>query len=258
MALSLEQLLVQRADPMYYFCFPLLPKGGRMVIGAPPKHFKSMLALNIAYDLAEGGKVFDSYEVKRPLSVLYVEKEIGQHRVKERMERIHQWRNGDVAPGNLHFLCKGNGCSLDTDFGKEALVREIEAVKPDVIVLDPLRKFHTSDEDSSTEMVKVFKALDEIQEQHDVTAILLHHAAKRSEFRDGSNPESLRGSSEIYADGDTYIMLDKPIKGNDKTIRLHFSLRSAADPKPLMLRFNDETYSFERVVNAPASGGVRG
>lgn len=254
---SLQELLTLPADPTYYLSFPLIPKGGRIVIGAPPKHFKSMLALNLAYDLAEaeplwGLKKADGgalWEVKRPLSILYVEQEIGRYRVKERMEKIHGARGGELAPLNLHFECKGSGIMLDTDVGRSILEERVEQLKPDVLVIDPLRKFHTQDEDSSTEMVKVFKALDNIQERHELTALILHHTSKRSEFRDPSDPESLRGSGEIFADGDTFIMLTKPIKGNDNIIRLHFNIRSSASPKPVTLEFDEGTYLFKKQGN---------
>lgn len=256
MTVSLEQLLSMPADKTFYLAFPLLPKGGRVMIGAPPKHKKSMIALNMAYDLAEGLPLLGLtskdgeplWRPKRPYTVLYCEQEIGQYRLKERLEKIHSYRNGVIARGNLHFEPKGSGIMLDTPEGMAILAAKVGALKPDVVVLDPLRKFHTKDEDSSTEMVKVFKAVDKLQEEYGVTVIMVHHAGKKSEFRDGSSPESLRGSSEIYADGDTFVMIEQPVKTDDNVLRLNFSLRSAENPRPVMLRFRDESLTFVKEI----------
>jgi RecA-family ATPase len=254
-ALSLHELLVTPADPTFYLCFPLLPKGGRVVIGAPPKHFKSMLALNMAYDLAEGGALLGVtkgdgdplWRVKNPLTVLYVEKEIGQYRVRERMERIHGKRGGSLAPYNVHYVCKDKAheFTLDSEYGLGKLRHEIEAKRPDVLVLDPLRKFHEADEDSSTEMVKVFKNLDSLQKEFKFATICVHHTGKRSEWRDQGDPESLRGSSEIFADVDSVIMLSRPVKTDNHVLRLSFTLRSSEDPKPVLMRFDKDSYTFQ-------------
>jgi RecA-family ATPase len=253
-AVSLGELLAQPADPTYYLVFPLLPRGGRLLIGAPPKSKKSMLALNMAYDLAEGlpllglrDKDGDGlWRPKRPYTVLYVENEIGQYRLKERMTQIQSARSGDVAPSNLYFEPKGSGIMLDTPEGLGILKARIDALKPDVLVIDPLRKFHTQDEDSSTEMVKVFKTIDALQEENGLTVVMVHHAGKRSEFRDAESPESLRGSSEIFADGDTFVIVSQPAKSDDNLLKLSFTLRSGENPRPLHLKFDPSTFTFRR------------
>lgn len=255
MSVTLDELLSQPTDSAYYLSWPLIPRGGRILIGAPTKHYKSMLTLNLAYDLAEGSPLLGLtkedgsplWTVKRPLSVLYGEKEIGRYRLQERLRRIHATRGGELALENLHFEPKGNQIMLDSEHGINELRKRLDECQPDILVIDPFRKFHSSDEDSSTEMVKVVYTLDAIQRDYrDLTTIILHHTGKRSEFRSPTDPESLRGSSLIFDDCDTAIMIDRPIKTNTEVIRLNFVLRSAADPKPVTLQFDTEQFVFRR------------
>jgi len=245
-ALNLSQLLAHK-QRLSYLIFPILPRGSRMIIGAPAKHKKSLLAMNLAYALAEGGD-FLGWEVKEPQSVLYVEQEIGTPGTKARMERIHSAKGGIVAAENLHFLTKGRvRYSLDEGSpGLAALRGEIERLKPQVIVIDPLRRFTFHDEDSSTEMVKVFKTLDELQEDFGLTQIIVHHTGKRNEFRDGTDPESLRGSSFIFDDGDSYMMISQPVKRDGDFVRLHFRFRHSADIEPMDAKFDQASNTFER------------
>lgn len=245
--MSLERLLSEPSEKVPYFIYPLLPRGGRMVIGAPPKSYKSFLALNIGYDLAEGSDLFGIWPLHSALTVLVVEQEIGQYRLKERLAAIHGYRIGKLAPYNLYLASKDLRINLHTMMGLQRLSKHIEEVKPHVVILDPLRKLHRKTEESSTEMVEVFGNLDEIQEKYDLSFIFVHHTTKRSEFRNPADAESLRGSSEIFADIDTAIMIEQPVR-NDRTIlRLNFTLRSAQEPPPLMLQFNKNTLTFSRI-----------
>jgi RecA-family ATPase len=252
--ITLDELLKTPADNTFYLSWPLIPRGGRIIIGAPAKHYKSMLALNLAYDLAEGIplcglKKRDGsplWPVKRPYVVLYVEKEIGKYRLKERMEKIHSALDGEIALDNLYLDPKGNQVLLDVPSGITALEKRLDKINPDVLILDPLRKFHVQDEDSSTEMVRVMSHLDAIQQKyHDLTTIVLHHTGKRSEFRDQRKPEALRGSSLMFDDADTVIMMSRENPNKPENIQLNFVLRSAEDPKPVNLVFDKETFLFK-------------
>jgi len=251
-ALSLTDFLAKRQH-LAYLLFPLLPKGSRLIIGAPPKHFKSFLTLNLAYALAEGGE-FLKWKAERPQRVLYIEQEIGWWGMNNRLATLHAAKGGSIAGDNLFIEAKGKvRYSLDEGSpGFERLKQLVAKVDPDVLILDPLRKFTRADEDSSTEMVKVFQALDELQAREDedgtkrapLTVVLVHHAGKRSEFRDGTTPESLRGSSEIFADGDSYIILEQPVKGKPEVLRMHFTFRHAANIEPLRVTFEKESGVF--------------
>lgn len=249
MAISLHDLLALPVERDVYLSFPLIPKGGTIIIGAPPKHMKSFFALNLAYDLAEGSPLFGLkgkdeafiWPVVRPMSVLYIEQEIGRARVKARMTSIQSSRGGALAPENIAFECKDASFRLDSQAGIERIEAQIIERKADVLVLDPMRRFHLREEDSSESIEALMQPIYAMQERHGITVILIHHAAKRSEWRDGRDPESLRGSSHIYAMGDTYMMITRPVPTRKELLQVDFSLRSYADPPPLRLKFEEES-----------------
>lgn len=218
-----------------------------MVIGAPPKSYKSFIALNIAYDLAEGRDLFGLWKVPEPLSVLLIEQEIGKHRLKERLAAIHSYRLGQVAPFNLYLASKDLLVNLHTAAGIAKIKAHLTDSKAQVLIIDPLRKFHRKAEDDSTQMVEIFGALDGLQEEFDLSTIIVHHTAKRSEFRRAHEPEALRGSGEIFADVDTVVMIEQPVAADKTILRLHFTLRSAQEPPPLMVKFNKDTMVFNQM-----------
>lgn len=245
--MSLERLLNEPGKNDPYFVYPFLPRNARMIIGGQTKAYKSFLALNLAYDIANGDDLFGIWKVKEPFTVLVVEQEIGPYRLKERLQTIHSYKFGKIAPYNLFVATKDLDIKLDNPSGLVKLAGHIEECKPQIVLLDPLRKLHRRKEDDSTEMVTVFDNLDWLEKKYDLSIILVHHTGKSSEFRDPRDAQALRGSSEISADADTIIMIEQPVR-NDRTIlRLNFTLRSAQEPPPLMLQFNKNTLTFSRI-----------
>lgn len=243
---TLDTLLSEKIQDVPYIVYPILPRRGRLVIGASPKSLKSMLAINMAYEMAEGWDVLGMFKPRGPMTVLVVEQEIGPYGVRERMERIHGNLSGQLAPYNMYVVSKDLNIRLDTPQGLGILKGYIAQCKPQVLILDPLRKFHMQEEDKSNEMVKIFHELDKLEEEFDLSTIIVHHNVKRSEWRDPTDPESLRGSGEIFADADSVMMVEKPVKNNDSIVRLHFTLRRAQNPYPIKLRMN-EAFCFERL-----------
>lgn len=245
MALDLDTFLDQPSPPGYFYCWPLLPKRGKMFIGGEAKSFKSMLALNIAYDLSEGLDVLGSFKVVgKGKRVLLIEQEIGEVRLRERLAAIHKARAGPHVGSNLWVVSKDLGARLDTDEGLAIIKGHIEQAAPHVIIFDPLRKFHNLDEDSSTAMGGMMKVLDKLQEQYDLTSIIVHHHGKPREDRARNSPTNLRGSSVLYDEGDTYMTVTAPDWRNKHLRQLSFVLRSAEDPAPIMVELEPASMTF--------------
>lgn len=243
---SLEELLSSEDKEEAYYCWPLLPVGGRMVIGAPPKSFKSMMALNMAYDLAEGKPVFDKFKVGGPITVLYIEMEIGRARMRERMKKLHALRDCEYPPYTLHFVNKDLKINLDTASGLERLCEAVESVYPEVLILDPLRKLHRKQENSSDDMEEVFRNLERVQQTYSLTTVMVHHAGKPGEFVSQQSPNALRGSNHLFADADTVVMITKPSEPNRNLVQLNFTLRSAEEPPPIRMLLDPATLQFAR------------
>lgn len=250
MAQSLEQFLAIPPDPQFFHVWPLLPRQGKLFIGAEAKSLKSMLALNMAYELAEGLPVLGCFKTSGEKRVLVIEQEIGQQRLQERLRKIHSQRGGVKVSDNLWVVSKDLGARLDTQEGLSIIRGHIEQAAPHVIVFDPLRKFHTQDEDSSTQMGALMRVIDGLHEQYDIATIIVHHHGKPREDRQRNSPVNLRGSSVLYDEGDSYVTVTRPDWRNHDLIQLSFVLRSAEDPHPMRLQLDPATLTFGKVLYA--------
>ena len=244
MIYSLEKILTA-SQKVPHVCYPLLSKGGILVIGAPAKMRKSFFAMQLAYCIAAGETFLGEFKIKEPYRVLYIEKEIGIPGVRERIELQDKFygRHRD-AKKNLSFLPKGGKESRSLFLGSPKLLSIVENHNPDVLVLDPLRRFHRADEDKSGDMEHVFDEIEALQEvgrdeDNRRSVILVHHCGKPSEFRDQEDPVALRGSSFIFDAGDSYVMLGKKSK-KSSDYYFNFTFRHTPDKDTMRAEFSDE------------------
>jgi len=229
-------------DDAKYLLYPFLQEKGTLFLGAPPKHLKTMLAMQLGYSIATGRDFLGWSSVAS--HVMYIDQEIGITTTKDRYERIRSHYRGDHV--DMTFWGKDRfRLSFDVGTnGHKELHNIIKSERPKVIVFDPFRKMTGADENSSTEMTKVFQSMTELQETFNFAAVLIHHTAKPSDQRKACEPEALRGSSEIFAHGDTYGIFCG-LK-NDSEIDIHWTFRNHAPIEPFHLAFDSSSGVFGR------------
>jgi hypothetical protein len=74
-----------------------------------------------------------------------------------------------------------------------------------LVVFDSLRRFHSGNENSSTEMAVVLDSFARLNTMTGVSVVLIHHLAKASDVSSKPLFERLRGSSDLWAWRDCLI-----------------------------------------------------
>lgn len=240
---TLRQLLDEPVIAPHYLVKPLLPVGGFLLIAGDVKTYKSFLTLNFAYQLAGGQPILGRWPVMKPLTVLYIEMEVGEYLLRDRSAKIDGALFDQAASYNLHIVSRDLRIQLDTPDGMARIRDAVDQAQPDVVILDPIIEFHNHDENHAVEMKKMLWQFRCLLNEYHSAMIIVHHTAKTSEFRPGNNPASVRGSYLAGA-ATSIINIEKPVAKRDDLIRLNFTLRADAAPKPMMLEFNGETGGF--------------
>lgn len=206
---TLAALLTQPYD-MAWRIPGLLPAEGIAVIGAAPKSAKTILGLNWAYSLAAGLPCFG-----RPMEagrVLYVDREVGRHVIQARLGAIHRSAAAAIPDNGLLVCCRQRWpISLSPHSpGFENLCSIVDGERPGVVFLDPLRNFHTGDENDSAAAQRISDSLFHLTDTYHCAVVVVHHTAKPREngLSSQADPMMLRGSSHFFALGDSYIMLE--------------------------------------------------
>jgi hypothetical protein len=118
----------------------------------------------------------------------------------------------------------------------------------DLLILDPLSRLHTTDENSSHEFKPVMMAVDEIREECRTAVLLVHHDRKSGTAGNDGDLDAPRGSSLLTTNPTVSMRLVEL----DKFRRLTFHLNHAKPPDPVYLMPHDEGGFVP--TDAPAKG----
>ncbi|MCK5107334.1 MAG: AAA family ATPase [Nanoarchaeota archaeon] len=184
----------------------LVPESGITYIGAPPKSYKTFIALLMGISVALG-KDFLNYEefpTKRK-NVLYLDEENSISRLRSKIKQLENGTSESLDISNMYFISmkriKFNQGWL------EKLKIIIEKYSISFIIFDSLIRFMEGDEDRSTDVRKILDWLKELTLEKNISIMLLHHFNKSANGT--MNIKNLRGSSDFGAMADSILGLSK-------------------------------------------------
>jgi RecA-family ATPase len=150
--------------------------GHKMLISGSSKAGKSFLLMELAVALSEGIKWL-GFQCKKS-KVLYINLEIDRPSFINRFIQIYKAMklkpkyNHDIAIWNLR------GEAMPLDKLVPIIIRRIKNQGFDAIIIDPIYKVITGDENNASEMGKFSNQFDKICKETGVTAIYSHHHSK--------------------------------------------------------------------------------
>ncbi len=229
----------------------VLPKSGVLLMGGFAKIGKTFLLLDLAHSLATGGKLWGTeIVVPEPARVLYIEKEIGgyefQRRVKMRYEALKE-----KPPEGLMAVFKSKenkealtDLYLDTAQGIRKLEQIVHDTGTQVVIVDPVSRFILGDENSNTDIGRLFQHLDElIIRNPDLSVILSQHYGKPPKkdeigHYDPFSPYNFRGASKWFDSPDTLVTFERREAREKREwwrLRVGWQLRQGVNPDMLTL-----------------------
>lgn len=173
----------------------LWARAGVGIVGGAPKCCKSWLALDLALSVASDTPCLGRFAVHDPGSALVYMAEDAPADVKQRLLGLCQRRGLHLE--NLPLgVVTAPSLRLDLDRDRLRIDRTLREHRPRVVLLDPFVRLHRIDENSAAEVSAVLAFLREMQREHDVAIIVVHHARKAA---GGGAGQALRGSSDFHA-----------------------------------------------------------
>ena len=217
-----------RAEAQRWLVTELWSEEAVGIVGGEPKCCKSFLALDLAVAVASGAPCLRRFPVPHPGRVLLYAAEDALHVVRQRLEGICAAARLRIEDLDVQVIT-APAVRLDQLADRERLERTIAQLKPRLLILDPFVRLHRVDENASGEVAPLLASLRELQRQHALAVLLVHHARKGgARVRAG---QALRGSSEFHAWGDSNLYLRR--LGNEITLTVEH--RAAPSPPGLAL-----------------------
>ena len=202
---SARTLLAQEFGETPWLVDGLITEDAVLVIGGEPKAAKSWALVEIAIALATDTPVFGEYRCRNvdERGVFLFQPEDNERSVQKRIRSIMAGREAPVVADwedRLWTLPMGH-MRIDDPRQLATWVASIRStgVKPALVGLDPLRDLHMANEDSSTEMQPVIRALRALRTVLGCAVAFVHHTGKATADSGGRRGgQRLRGSSALH------------------------------------------------------------
>lgn len=210
----------------------ILHVGCKMIITADSKAGKSCLAENLAICIAEGKPWMKRFQCEKG-RVLYIDLELSRRAIYDRTQLIRKELEVTSKIPNLEFFpLRGYAESLETLLPK--IVRRARSKNYSAIVIDPLYKIQSGDENSAEALSKFCNALDRLARETGAALIITHHHPK-GHAGDRKAIDRGAGSGVIARDADAIIDLAYLDPGDDPNALLAEVL--SKKHKPMQMAF---------------------
>lgn len=219
----------------------VLRQGHKLLLAGPSKAGKSYLLMNLCIAIAEG-RDWIGFGRCMQGKVLYVNLEIDGATCFRRFRDLYEALK--YPPNHLQNIIVWNlrGGSLPMDKLTPKLVRRAKQLGCIAVILDPIYKVLTGDENSADQMATFCNQFDKVAHDLNASVIYCHHHSKG--FQGGKRSMDRASGSGVFArDPDALldmIELEKPadaLGGDAKPWRIECTLREFATPEPVNVWF---------------------
>jgi len=210
--------------PVPHWVVQGLETGDVGILSAPGGMGKSMMCLSLAWAVASGQRFFGQWAVSEPGDVTYLYAEDSARVMHQRLHALAQMAElglTNAVAHRLHLIgLRGHppklaGSELHGDITPNiaaltAIADTLTAqAHPRLLVIDPMIKFHSLDENDNGQMSQFIDVMAALGEQCGVAVILTHHEAKGTAT---GSQRAVRGAGAIVNEARWLVSL-RPLTG---------------------------------------------
>lgn len=202
----------------------LLREGHKMLIAAPSKAGKSFLLQELAVSVAEG-RTWLGHRVEQG-KVLYVNLELDAVSCKHRFRDIYDAMGGGTHGSDVLVL-NLRGRSVPLDRLAPTLIRRYKDRHLKVMIIDPIYKVITGDENAASDMALFCNLFDSIATECGCAMVYSHHFSKGAASRYSNAADRASGSGVFTRDPDAILAMSE-LKVDDGDISTYRQAMSGA------------------------------
>lgn len=199
----------------------ILRQGHKMLLAGPSKAGKSFALIELCIAIAEG-KEWLGWKCAQG-KIMYINLELDSASCFHRFKDVY--KQMDIQPNNLHNISIWNlrGKAVPMDKLAPKLIRRAQKENFIAVVIDPIYKVITGDENSAEQMAKFTNQFDKVATDLKCAVIYCHHHSKGSQSGKKSMDRA-SGSGVFARDPDAMIdMIELPL--NESTIDYQKNIR---------------------------------
>jgi len=204
--MSLGTILAMKDVRIDWCVDKLIPQEGVAILGGPPGQGKSWMLLDLALAYIAGRPWMGRFRTKGG-RVLLVDEESPPALLRHRLLRLVNGCGHLTDQDDLQ-VALGPGLCLARDASVDRLRNTIAACRPSLVIVDSLIRVHGSEENSASEMAKVFAGVKSLVREFGCSVIFADHQ-KKPGLGIVSQDLLLRGTTEKVAFVDTLLSLTR-------------------------------------------------
>lgn len=212
----------------------ILYAGTKMILYGKYKTMKSMLSTKLGLCVS-GGQPWLGFDTpEKGGVVLYVQLEIPKRMMQKRL-RVMAQNCTLLKPFRIwttHFM------KLDSVVGFSELEQEVEEVRPQLLIIDPVYKIMTGDMLSANAIQGLLDNVDKLMGRYDGMSVVLVSHTRKGVFEEFGS-DDLIGSVIFSAWADTVVKVERKEKG-ELIVKFEIVRHATADIEPVVVEIDSE------------------
>jgi archaellum biogenesis ATPase FlaH len=230
---TLNEFLNEEQPDMIWAVDNLFPIESINFIAGPAGHGKSWMLQDLAIAIATGSEWLGHFGTSHG-SVLYIDEESSRSLLRGRFDAPLRASGKEQDLSNIQ-ICVGQEVNFTDSDTVKRLLRAVNFYKPSVIIIDCLIRVHSAEENSASEMSRVFGIVKSIVRQFGCAFVIADHHRKPG--RNSTRQDiSLRGSTDKMAVADSVLSIQS--KDNKITVE-HTKSRHSQAIKAFIVEIED-------------------
>lgn len=252
---NFEDFLLEDIPEIEYLIDPYVFKGGLTEVGGVKGSHKSFFVTQMALYYASGVSPFLTGNIETPGKVLLIQQEISMGFMKKRLMQMILSGSFFTEKRFFPVTTTAQQLKLLNQNDYDLIRRWIDDYKPDILVLDPLSSFNTTEENMSKDMAKIVNRLSELKATYNLGLVITHHFSSKRNPNDPAAPVEagawFRGHTVLSDAADILICLHR-LPGQRENPNLpkayedynlvEIALRNDRQPPKFAIEFDEGTF----------------
>lgn len=237
---SIEEFLKDQETVEWIVPGMIAKKSIAFMVGLPETG-KTWMSMDLAVESAKGGGLWlGKFPVKKA-KVLFIDQERFKGETQRRLKAVIQGNGIKSAQlKDALFVRCGTTTRLDLQHSFEAFRKEVDEIRPDLIIIDSFATFHTKEENNRKDIQEVLERVKQIRNEFGCTFVFLHHENKMAFNKEEAGDPSISqmaGSIAIPAAAETVFTVRKI---EDGSMVYHTKSTLSATVEPFMVKVTDQ------------------
>jgi len=237
---SIEAFLKDQ-EAVEWICDGLVAKRTIVFMAGLPQTGKTWALIDLAIEVARGGKWLGKFPVKQG-KVLFVDQERFKGETQRRLKSVISAKG--ISPKDLssalHVKC-GSTTRLNLAHSFEAFRKELDALRPELVIIDSFATFHTCQENDRQSIQGVLEQVKNLRNEFGCTFIFIHHENKLAFQREDEAGEpsiaQMAGNIAIPAAAETVFTARR--HDNDSSMIYNTKNTLAPAQPPFLIKVED-------------------